>query len=711
MATGNGSPASDRLAGQAASGSAGEPTRDLERDAPMPPVPGGASAPGTYLARAGGDGTVEPTEALTTALQAGYPEEDDPPLTLLAEWALWGKDERNTGYHVVRCSKGDLGAKVFSEIITRYGSGVKPSLPQYTACWVPGPQGRPEYLAVGIHELIDPGMPSGGGRSRNVGGRVVEYVRLFCFRYADVAEFGASYTDLVNAVTDIPLVTGEGRADLIRVALPPGPEPASPTGAERELAENVALALLTGNPVCVLDADGLTAKQRLAFIDLVLSLLPFGLRATLSASTSASTTMQDLKLRLYFSSAPREDGGRTYHVSWGRPGRVAIPPGHEAARLYGEWLREAGPGAIGDLALKTDPIRFTEADERQMLKSLPNDKSVAESLAELAAKLRAVDQPAVSAIVKRLRRYLAGPQQPADRAVYRSLILRYRLLGEHAGIHGNVKASVYRTLLRLGFTAPLSYEAYCEIEDSVGGHLGWPLRKVLLEAGPYVLACVLAALTDPSLGYGPLGEGLAAQNIGADVLLGILDRDIDAVRPGHRGVLIDFTLWYLRTPDPAGQRQAAADPAAALFGRGYLTSLLYRAFPSDQSEQRRRVTDIIRRVYGEHLGQRQISEIFGAPGLFPGPAAEAAVRRLAAPQHRKFVERQAAAARLRYAGHADDVTKLLQAAKPGMSWRAWRPEFDASPGTGRLVVAVVIGLVLAGAVVLALFLVQQGQGL
>ena len=679
--------------------------RDLPRRAPWPQVPGYDDTPAARSAGADGDGTVGPTEALTAALRAGQLEDEAPPLTLLAEWALWGKDERNTGYHVMRCSKGDLAATDFSEIITRYGSGVKPSLPQFTACWIPGPHRGPEYLAVGIHEVIEPGSASSGGRSRNVGGRVVEYVRLFCFRYADVAEFEATYTQLVKAVADIPLVEGTGRADLIPVELPPGLEPVVPSDAERQLAEDVALALLTGSPVCVLDADGVAAEQRLAFIDLVLSLLPFGLRASLSASTWASTTLRDLKLRLYFSNAPHEDRGRTSHVSWGRPGYVRIPEGQTAARLYQEWLREAGPGAIGELTHATAPIRFTEADELQMLTSLPNDKTIAETLEELSDKLRAVDQPAVSAIVKRLKRYLASPQGPADRAACRPLILKkYRLFRDHAKIHGNVKASVYRTLLSLGFEKPLSYAAYCEIEDSVSGELGWPLRKVLLETRTNVLPYVLAALAEPGVGYVQLRDTLASQNMRAVGVLDILGREIDAVRPRHRVALIDFTLRYLTgSADLDDQWRTAEDPRTALFSRGYLTDLINRALPKDQAGQRSRLAAILSYVYGRRLGPRQIRHIFEAPQLYPSPALEATVKGLALPWHRPLVERQAAAARMRHAGHASDVAKILRPESLSML-RLLRPEPDTGPGPGRLIFALMTGLVMAGIVVLVFFL-------
>ena len=488
--------------------------------------------------------------------------------------------------------------------------------------------------------------------------------------------------------------------------------PGTPISRRSLLVGAGALALLTGSQVCVLDADGVAAERRLAFIDLALSLLPFGLRATLSASTWASTTLQDLKLRLYFSNAPREDHGRTSHVSWGRPGHVRIPEGHAAARLYQEWLREAGPGAIGELTHATAPIRFIEAEELQMLASLPNDKTVAETLEELSGKLRAADQPAVSAIVKRLKRYLASPQSPADRAVCRSLMLKkYPLFRDHAKIHGNVKSSVYKTLLGLGFEKPLSYAAYCEIEDSVGGKPGWTLRKVLLETRTNVLPYVLAALAGPGVGYVQLRDTLAIQQMRAVVLLDILEREMDAVRPRHREDLIDFTLRYLTgSADLNDQWQTAEDPRTALFRRGYLTELLNSAFPNDQTEQRRRLAGILRYVYGERLGPRRIRHIFVAPRLYPGPALEAAVKGLALPWHRPLVERQAAAARMRYVGYANDVAKILRPVSLSMlrpSW-GWGPRANTEPGTGRLVSAFVVGLVIAGMLILALFLILQG---
>ncbi len=188
---------------------------------------------------AGRDETIEPTGDITRLFNVSQPEADgDPPPAVIAEWALWGKDEKQTAYHVLRCSEGVLAADDFREIITRYGLGVKPDLPQYTVCWIPGPHGRPEHIAVGIHELADPDPQRSGGRSRHVGGRVVEYVRLFCVRYTDLAELAPTYAELVAAVKDYQLPAGD--ATPLRIELPSADQAAVPgQGPHQELVDGM----------------------------------------------------------------------------------------------------------------------------------------------------------------------------------------------------------------------------------------------------------------------------------------------------------------------------------------------------------------------------------------------------------------------------------------------------------------------------------------
>src|ERR1700722_5865430 len=85
-----------------------------------------------------------------------------------------------------------------------------------------------------------------------------------------------------------------------------------------------AALLLTGTPACVLNAEDTSLDDRLAFIDWVMDLLPYGFRARMAAATWTRAPFRDHKFRLYFSAAPRQ-GDHVVH--WGQPDRAALPEG------------------------------------------------------------------------------------------------------------------------------------------------------------------------------------------------------------------------------------------------------------------------------------------------------------------------------------------------------------------------------------------------
>jgi hypothetical protein len=659
----------------------------------------GLRPPGGELA-GGRDETIEPTGDVTRLFNAAHPaagEADDaydadegPPSALTAEWALWGKDERQTAYHVLRCSDGELAADDFREIITRYGLGVQPDLPQYTVCWIPGPHGRPEHIAVGIHELADPDPRLSGGRSRHVGGRVVEYVRLFCVRYADLADLAPTYAELVAAVTGRQLPDGD--ATPLSIELPPADQAAVPGGTQPELAAEVAVLLLTGRPVCILNADQVPVAGRLAFIDGVLSLLPYGLRAALSASTWASSNAQDLKFRLFFASAPRDDGGRTIHLAWDQWHQTKLEPGrYEAADLYQDWLHRAGPGAIAALSSMGTPVRFAEREIRERITTLPSDRTVAQTLSDLDASIRSANGPVVSEQVKRLKRFVAAAsRKPEDRAAYRSLIARYQLFAEHLKLHGSTKKSLYRTLLQLAYDEPLSYADYCQIEDSVAGGPGWALHTVLLNTRINVIPYILAAEAGPDRSD-VLMDSLQSCQWGPAHLLDFLDQDIDAILPRHRKTQLDFALRYLSARDESARQ--------VLIDRGYLSALLDRAFPGDQRPQQSRLESILKFVYGHTLSRAQITEVFEQPALAPTRAVEAAVAALAPPKARRFIEESASYARLSRAGYAEEAALLRSSSRRR---RRAEPQHRPPliPNRTKIAAAVLLALAIAAVAVL-----------
>ncbi len=185
------------------------------------------------------------------------------------------------------------------------------------------------------------------------------FVRLFCLRYAELAEHvltyqdqALGYRDLIKAVSGIQLPAG--RTELVQVTLPEEPSPIIRRGTFRKQAEQVATMLLTGRQICVLGADDIKLAERLQFVDTVMAVLPYGLRATMSAATSASSTSQDLKLRLFFASVPRAGGrlasgrsrGEDSRVKWGKLDEIDIAD--QAANLYRQWLNDVKGQAPGD---------------------------------------------------------------------------------------------------------------------------------------------------------------------------------------------------------------------------------------------------------------------------------------------------------------------------------------------------------------------------
>jgi hypothetical protein len=612
----------------------------------------------------GGDQGIRTTAKLVLQLDRDQPpEEASAAPAVMAEWALWGKERDESAYRVLRCSAGTFGLDDFHGIISRYASGNKEMLPQYTVCWIPAGAADQGYLAVGIHELADADPRLSGGRPRTAGGREIEYVRLFCVRYAELAERGVRYTDLVEAVRGYQL-QADGQPQPIPVTLPETAKPSS-LPPFLQLAENVATLLLTTRPVCILGAEDADAEDRLHFIDLVMSLLPYGLRTTLSASTWASSTAKDLKLRLFFANAMRDDEGWTHHVTWGLPGELVFAATDDRAPLlYLNWLRASASRAEAELAGDIRPVRFSPADIRQMIATLPKDKSVEDTLGELANLLRHGDQAAVPAVVRRLRRYTTSQPDPAEREAYLQIIAKLGLLRSHPGIHPRTQASIYRVLLTLAFETLLSYRSYCRIEDAAGGPPRGALRTEMLkqlEFATYV-PWLLTARAEPAFTDEQLMEGLAEQGISASTPLYELQRSAGNLRPEHRPVIYDFAMRYLITH--------AGDPRAELKRRGYHANTLEDVFPHDRQARRTRLEETLKLVFGEPpLRKGQIKELFESPATRPTKALEAAVKSLSPAKAAPFIDEQAASAWMRQGSRAAGV----QVIEPGWQRRFRRP--------------------------------------
>jgi hypothetical protein len=574
---------------------------------------------------------------------------DEPFAELTAEWALWGKGAENAEYGVLECSAGTLKAGDFLQIIRRYALGTPDRLPQYTVAWIPAEaDGVTAFIGLAIHEHAPYGLAGRNGRNRyDALGREIVFIRLFCVPYESLARNEVSYTELLEAIQDQELPPRTVRASRpVTICIPPRKSLRTSADPAKELAEMVAVLLLTDVKVCVVTADTIPAAERLAFIDSILSLLPYGMRATLSASTWASSTALDLKLRLYFAEAPSEDGGRIRHVWWELPDAADIPePDDVAARLYLDWLRHVGSRAPSLLTGRTAPLRFTDEHIRRMVAALPRDLTVADAIEDAAASLSDRGLPAIQVEVKRLRRYLADALDPAEREECRRRVIQLNLLKDHPDIPASTCASLYRTLLELAFESPLTYVGFCEIEDAVSGPPGAILRSVLLE-GKFAtfVPWLLTAKTEPGFSDEDIMKSLAKRGTEPTALLTGLERNIGTMRSEHRATAFDFMVLYVRT--------CAEDPRAELVRRGYFMEMLEEVFPGSQHAQRIRLESMLQFIYGDPISRSRIRELFADEGLYPTPAFEAAVKHLA-PWTEPFIDKHAAYTPLGYQRDSD----------------------------------------------------------
>jgi internalin A len=539
------------------------------------------------------------------------------------EWALFDNRARGYSYRVLRCSKGPLSRVDFERVVSRFVSGAEDSLPQYTVGWIPDGSGGPEYLAVGIHELADADPARSGGRVRALQSRKIEYIRLFCVRYADLASHRATYYELVDAVKDTQLP-----ADLtepLRMGLPHF-DPPRLVPAVREFAESVSALLLTTRPVYILGAEGIPAVDRLRFIDYVMSLLPYGLRATFYASTWDSATARERGLRLFFTNARgASDDGTCLH--WLQPVGPEVTAADLPVRHYSKWLKLGGTEALPELADQTEPVRFTADDVRKVIAELPSDRPVKDVLEGLADGLRRWDQPVVAAAVKRLRnQWRTSPPDAAGRLWFRQEAGRLGLVRPHPGLHPRTAASVYRVLLNLAFENPMTYTGYCDLLDCAGGPPSGALRQEVLDPDRKFASYIpwlLAWSSEGEFSDQNLRDNLREQGIAAADPLREVQRDIGRVRKEHRAAVYDFAVNYLRVASP--------HPRAELRRLGYLTSTVDAAFPGDLRTQRIRLEDTLRFAYDGLLSDAQVREIYAQPGLTATPAFNAAVERLRRP--------------------------------------------------------------------------------
>jgi hypothetical protein len=563
----------------------------------------------------------------------------DRAVKVTVEWALRGKSPNPEGQHILGWSTGELSRQNFEEASSMFLLGAPVRLPQIAVSFVPGHGGgQGAYVTLAIH---DSGAPDRASTRRPN-----PVTRYFCVPYRELTEAAISYQALYEAFSSEELPDRTGRVRTRDVAVVP-PELARPG----DLALRVAALLLSGGPVCVLGAEDTTPADRLAFIDTVMTLLPYGLRTRMAAATWTGASYRDHRFKLFFSDAARPDSPHDHVVSWGEPGSPATAPENDHAARYLGWLTATVSQPMALLAGLTDPMGFSSTSVSRALDragvlaeeagptSAAGDQAWAEDptgplprlpadpteavLLQCVAELGAQNAAGLTDCISALRTiYAAQPDsaRPGPRGRYQRIVTQYQLLRPGLRLHGH-EDEFYDMVLELAFGTPLDYQGYCQIEDCLHGadqpakprrpsaalsrSVGRAAQAGVTDGAADIRVLALAA---HSLGGTELTRFLGTGRMDLGQLIAALAEKWD--RPQHAEIVEDVAVRYLRSqPAALFKRQALR---TALQAHGYLAPALQLRYPDSSKRQTDLLEELLDAAYPKGLDAATARAILAA---------------------------------------------------------------------------------------------------
>ncbi|MEU9603228.1 hypothetical protein [Streptomyces sp. NPDC048057] len=288
--------------------------------------------------------------------------------TVYAEWALLGKRAgEGHDYHILDSSRDRAEDARFEQLVRsstpgtprRAGAGEPGALPWVTFD-VAGGTGERHWSGIAVKEWSE---------DIDRASRPITTTRYFTFPFAEAARPGVTYRGLYERVAPVSLPPPSTAAVPLDLpgfdarALAAGME-----GADRGFDWYATVAaLLLDAPVVLSGAGDLTLTERIDCLDAVVALLPYGVRATLRASTWADN-LAEHGMRLFFGDGV--DKPHQHEVRWqalpepptGTLGHVYLAALRKARRLHG------GPvPLIERLAGERTPL---ELDDRAVVVAL-----------------------------------------------------------------------------------------------------------------------------------------------------------------------------------------------------------------------------------------------------------------------------------------------------------------------------------------------------
>lgn len=242
-------------------------------------------------------------------------------------------------------------------------------------------------------------------------------------------------------------------------------------------------------------------------------------------------------------------------------------------------------------------------------------------LLDCRTRLQAKEPKGLRVDLSRLRVYADSAISDEERMHLRNIITEQRLLWPDPRL-GDMDAMFYDAMLRLAYGLPLSYEAYCDVEDRLPAasqtrHAQSGLLEAIISGGAETDIRV-AAITRYYLGGERLASWFRSGQVNARRLIAALDRYWD--RRHHAEVMYDVALAYL-----LGSRRhdSSRDVATALHEHGYLASTLLRQYPESMDQQVAILMALLKAVCPDGLDRRAVEDIVAASS--PTPALRRAV--------------------------------------------------------------------------------------
>jgi hypothetical protein len=568
------------------------------------------------------------------------------------EWAWRGKLPTQRDYGILACSQGRISDRNFEDILDRFSPGTLDTLPEVSLSYIKESEAS-RYLGISIHESRQ------GGYDKL--GRDVTFTRYFCMQYDALAPGAVSYLSVFKALGGIRLPSEDGGP--LAITVTPG-DNGAPIDFER--AAPVAGLLLTGNPICIVDANSTEMTGRLAYIDAVMSLLPYGFRAEMAAATWTSSTYRGHKFRLFFSDArrtPSDQYGRDHVFSW-ETMAIDLAPVSKIQRSYAEDYRDLllkeGPEAAKRLARHQEPRQFRVTDALKAVELIqvkpriplserlrgkhdsgeapqvpaaghadlppPGERREREDpidrvehlLSSCARFVSTANSADLEVALAQLRDILDGESGglAVDRRPrYWNAIQNYALLRAGQRMRKD-PAGFYKLMLRVAFGDALSYLNYCQIE----GHLRGKPDKALLDA----IDQLTDSTDEPHLKL-IVRRGLDGKypNYSCQRLVEMSARQ--ELRVPHAREICAITIEAL-----SRARQPDITKALPVLGQHrYLAPALQGREPANLEYQVATLTELLRAVYRDGMNDEELADVLaGRSAWAPTIALLLAVCRL-----------------------------------------------------------------------------------